>query len=92
MILPPPVSLVFDGISGFCGSQPFVVTIPDAFAEPESPPFDELLLEQAVRASAVAPSTARAESPARFLIKVPPGAWDALGHSGVTRARLTFAA
>lgn len=78
MTLPPPVSVVFDGISGFWGSLPLVVTIPDAFAEPEPPP-SELLLEQAVRASAVAPSTARAESPARFLIKVPPGAWDAQG-------------
>ena len=27
MILPPPVSLVFAGISGFCGSEPFAVMI-----------------------------------------------------------------
>jgi hypothetical protein len=79
MILPPPVSVEFEGMSGFWGSEPFVVTIPDAFVEPESPPLPLPLLEQPVRAIAVAPSTARAESPARFLIKVPPGAWDAPG-------------
>jgi hypothetical protein len=66
-------------MSGFWGSLPLVVTMPDAFVEPDLSPPLLLLLEQPARAIAVAPTTARAASPARFLIKIPPGAWDAAG-------------
>src|SRR3954469_23762106 len=61
MILVPPVSFVFEGTSGFCGSLDQAVTIPVPPAllsllllEPES-----LLLEQAVSKRAAAAAAAR---------------------------------
>jgi len=73
MILPPPVSFVLVGTSGFCGSEPFAVTMPVDVPSPL-----ELLLSvslgvllQAVSTSA--PTATEAAKPAmRLIFNVPP--------------------
>ncbi len=68
MILPPPVSLVFAGINGFCGSEPFAVMIAVESPEGVSPPSAEHPLSTRALAMARPPAAAAI----RVIRNVPP--------------------
>jgi hypothetical protein len=69
-ILPPPVSVVFVGISGFCGSEPFVVMI--ALGSPAEPVGSSPPLVQPESARAPAAARAMAATPILLIFNVPP--------------------
>src|SRR5215207_9068949 len=68
MILPPPVSLVLAGISGFCGSEPFAVTIAVGSPSGVSPP----PVEHPLSTRALAIASPPAAAAIRVIRNVPP--------------------